>query len=107
MLGLDARAARSAWTVFLVALFIATAYAIREVLAVFMVALLFGYLLSPLVGLVARFTPQRISFTIALAIVYLLLVGVILALAFTIGSRLVDEANNLATQLPNLLNNRQ
>ena len=107
MLGIDLRAARAAWTVFLLVLFIATAYAAREVLAVFMVALLFGYLLSPLVGLVARFTPQRISFTFALAIVYLLLVCVILALAFTIGSRLVDEANSLAAQLPNLLNNRQ
>ena len=45
MLGIDPRAARAAWTVFLLALLIATAYAIRETLAVFMIALLFGYLL--------------------------------------------------------------
>ena len=107
MLGIDPRAARAAWTVFLLALLVATAYAIRETLAVFVIALLFGYLLSPLVGLVARFTPQRVSFTFALAIVYLLLVGAILGLALTLGARLVDEANSLAAQLPNLLSNRQ
>ena len=105
MLGIDPRAARAAWTVFLLALLIATAYAIRETLAVFMIALLFGYLLSPLVGLVARFTPQRVSFTFSLAIVYLLLLGMILGLALTLGSRLVDEANSFAAQLPSLLKN--
>ena len=103
MLAIDPRAARAAWTVFLLALLIAAAYAIRETLAVFIVALLFGYLLSPLVGLVERFTPQRISFTFSLAIVYLALVGIILALSLTLGSRLVDEANALAAQLPNLI----
>lgn len=107
MLGIDPRAARAAWTVFLLALLIAASYAIRETLAVFVIALLFGYLLMPLVGLVARFTPQRVSFTFALAIVYLLLIGALLGLALTLGARLVDEANSLAAQLPNLLNNRQ
>jgi predicted PurR-regulated permease PerM len=107
MLGIDPRAARAAWTVFLLALLIAAAYAIRETLVGFVIALLFGYLLMPLVDLVARFTPQRISFSVALAIVYLFLVAAILGLALTIGSRLVDEANNLATRLPDLLNNRQ
>lgn len=107
MLGIDPRAARAAWTVFLLALLIAAAYAIRETLVVFVIALLFGYLLTPLVGLVARFTPKKITFGFALAIVYLLLVGAILGFAVTVGSRLVDEANNLATRLPDLLNNRQ
>ena len=105
MLGIDPRAARAAWTVFLLALLIATAYAVRETLAVFVVALLFGYLLTPLVGLVGRFTPERINFRYALAIVYLALIGVIIALALTIGSRLVDEVNALGNQLPALLQN--
>jgi predicted PurR-regulated permease PerM len=107
MLGIDPRAARAAWTVFLLALLIAASYAIRETLVVFVIALLFGYLLMPLVDLVARFTPRKITFSFALAIVYLLLVGAILGFAITVGSRLVDEANNLATRLPALLNNRQ
>lgn len=107
MLGIDPRAARAAWTVFLLALLIAAAYAIRETLVVFVIALLFGYLLMPLVDLVARFTPRQISFSLALTIVYLLLVAGILGLAVTVGSRLVEEANNLAARLPDLLKNRQ
>ena len=105
MLAIDPRAARAAWTVFLLALLVAAAYAIRETLAVFVIALLFGYMLTPLVGLVARFTPQRVSFTLSLGIVYLVLIGVILALALTLGARLVDEANSFAAQLPGLLKN--
>ena len=81
MLGIDPRAARIAWTVFLLALLLATAYAVRETLAVFVIALLFAYLLAPLVGFVERITPRQISPRIALAIVYLALVGAIVALA--------------------------
>ena len=106
MLGIDPRAARAAWTVFLLALAIATAYLVRETLVVFMIALLFAYLLMPLVGLVERFTPRQVSQGFALAIVYLLLIGALIGLALTLGSRLVDEANSLASRLPDLLRNR-
>jgi predicted PurR-regulated permease PerM len=106
MLGIDPRAARAAWTVFLLALCVATAYLIRETLVVFMIALLFAYLLMPLVGLVERFTPRQVSPSIALAIVFLLLIGALIALALTLGSRFVDEANSLASRLPDLLRNR-
>jgi len=105
MLGIDPKAARAAWTVFLVALLLATAFAIRETLAVFMIALLFAYLLAPLVGFVERITPRQVSPRIALAIVYLALVGAIVTLALTLGSRLVDDANNLAMRLPELVRN--
>jgi predicted PurR-regulated permease PerM len=94
-----------AWTVFLLALLVAVAYAVRETLAVFVVALLFAYLLAPLVGFVERVTPHQVSPRIALAIVYLALVGAIVALALTLGSRLVDEANSLAMRLPDLVRN--
>lgn len=107
MLGIDPRAARAAWTVLLLALVAAAAYAIRSTLAVFMIAVLFAYLLSPLVDAVERYAPQRMPGTVALAVVYLILVGVLVALAFTVGSRIVDEANNLATRLPDLLRNRE
>ncbi len=104
-MGIDSRAARIAWTVFLLALLLATAYAVRETLAVFVIALLFAYLLAPLVGFVERITPHQISSRIALAIVYLVLVGTIITLALTLGSRLANEANSLALQLPALLKN--
>lgn len=107
MLGIDPRAARAAWTVFLVALLVAAAYAIRSTLAVFIIALFFAYLLLPVVGLVERFTPKQVSPRVALAIVYLALLGAIVALGITLGSRIVDEANSLAARLPDLLKNRQ
>lgn len=106
MLGIDSRAARAAWTVLLLGLLVAAAYAIRTTLAIFVIAVLFAYLLMPLVDAVERYTPRRISGTLALAIVYLMLVGAIIALAFTLGSRILEEANSLATRLPDLLKNR-
>ncbi len=105
MLGIDPKAARISWTVFLVALVVATAYALRETLAVFVIALLFAYLLAPLVGFVERVTPRQVSPRIALAIVYLALVGALVALVLTLGSRLADEANTLAMRLPDLVKN--
>jgi predicted PurR-regulated permease PerM len=105
VLGIDPKTARIAWTVFLLALVLATAYAVRETLAVFVIALLFAYLLIPLVGFVERITPHQVSPRIALAIVYLALVGTIVALSLTLGSRLADEANSLAMRLPALVKN--
>src|SRR5579864_2742095 len=107
MLGIDPRALSAAWTVLLLALVVAAAYAIRSTLAVFMIAVFFAYLLMPLVDAVEHYTPRRVSGTLALAIVYLMLVGFIVALAFTLGSRIADEANNLAIRLPDLLKNRE
>ena len=55
-----------------------------------------------------RWYPRSFALrTLALAIVYLLLVGFIVALAFTLGSRIADEANSLAVRLPDLLRNRE
>lgn len=106
MLGIDPRAARAAWTILLLALLVAAAYAVREILAVFAVALLFAYMLMPVVGVVERFTPKRVSTQLALVIVYVVLVGIIVALIITLGSRLVDEANSLAARLPGLITNQ-
>ena len=107
MLGIDARAARVTWTAFLVILLIATAYTIRATLAVLTVSLFFAYMLNPIVVMVERYTPQRVSPAISLALVYLALIGGLVGLAFTIGTRIADEANMLANRLPDLLQNRQ
>lgn len=107
MLGIDPRAAKAAWTVFLVALAVVVAYRARSTIIVFMIALLFAYLLLPVVALVERFTPRRMPAGLSLAIVYLALIGVIVVLIATVGSAIADEANSLAAQLPELLKNRQ
>ena len=107
MLAIDPRAARITWTVFLVALLIATAYAIRATVVVLAVALFFAYLLMPIVGFVEHHTPRRISPAIALALVYLALLGALVGLGFMIGAQIADEASMLGARLPDLVQNRQ
>lgn len=107
MFGIDLRAARGAWTVFLLALVIATTYAIRQTVVVLACALLFAYLLMPVLALVERYSPRQVSPTIALAIVYLGLLGALIGAGFAIGGRIADEAAMLSDRLPSLLKNRE
>jgi predicted PurR-regulated permease PerM len=105
MLGIDGRAARIGWTLFLLALLIFTAYAIRQTLMVFTVAVFLAYMLTPLVDIVDRYLPKRIPRTVSLAIVYLVLVGALVAAGISIGSQIGDEAAALAKQLPDRAQN--
>src|SRR5271170_47266 len=107
MFGIDARAARATWTVFLVALLIATTYAIRQTVVVLACALLFAYLLMPVLELVERYSPRQVKTTLALAIVYLGLLGALIGAGFAIGGRIADEASMLGDRLPGLLQNRE
>jgi predicted PurR-regulated permease PerM len=103
MLGIDSRAARGAWSVFLVALSLALVYWIRRTLLIFMAALLVAYLLSPLVNLVDRIVKGRISRNLSLGVVYVLLIAALGAALATLGSRVAEEAVNLAARLPDLV----
>ncbi len=99
MLGIDRRTASYAWTVALVLLLLAFVYLIRTTLFVFVLAVLFAYLLSPLVDLLDRFLPTRTR-TPALALAYLIFVGAVGVTGFEIGSKVADEANRLVKELP-------
>lgn len=77
-------------------------YLIRETLFIFAVPLLFAYLLRPLVNYLDQRLPG-VSRVPALAIVYLCLVGLLFVIGIEIGSRVVLEANALATRVPELL----
>jgi predicted PurR-regulated permease PerM len=103
MLGIDKRALQVSWTIFLFAFLLAVAFYIRETLVVFAVAVFFAYALSPIVTLVERFLPKRRA--LALGIVYILLLGAIVALGFTIIPRLASQATSLLTRLPALVMN--
>ena len=102
MLGLDRCAARCTWTAVIVLLLVALLYLIRQTLFIFVVALLFAYLLWPLVRFLDRRLPGR-SKAPALTLVYLSLVGFLIVMGIVIGSRVVQEANALAARLPELL----
>jgi predicted PurR-regulated permease PerM len=57
MLGFDRRAARYTWTAAAILLFLVLLYRVRTTLFVFIAALLFAYLLAPLVDFLDRALP--------------------------------------------------
>lgn len=106
MLGLDSRAARATWTVVAILLALELAWLARTTILVFTVALLLAYLLNPLVQLVAKLLPEKAPKVSAAALVYLSGVGVIVAAVLILGTRIAQEATQLAGQLPGLVQNR-
>jgi len=103
MLGFSRRAASSVWTAALVVLLFCLVYLLRTTLFVFILALLFAYLLAPLVNFFDRRLPGDRSRTIALSLSYILLVGIAIVIITQIGSRAVDEANTLAKKFPDMI----
>ena len=101
-MGLDRNAARYTWTAVCVLLLVELLYLLRETLFIFVVALLFAYLLWPLVKLLDQRLPGR-SKVLALTLVYLALVGILIVVGIAVGSRIVQQANTLAARLPELL----
>jgi predicted PurR-regulated permease PerM len=104
MLGFDLRAARIAWTVFLVGLAVFIAYAIRSSLLVVVLAGFFSYLIYPLVGLVERHKPRWLPRTGSIALVFLFVILLAGFSAVMFGARIADEAVHLGRQLPQQLN---
>lgn len=107
MLGINRRAAHYTWTVLLVTGLLYLLYQVRATLFVFILALLFAYLLSPLVDLLDRFLPRHWTRTPALALAYIIFVGIVVVIGTQIGSRVVDEANSLTKRLPQMLSQLQ
>jgi predicted PurR-regulated permease PerM len=101
MLGIDERALRIVWTIFLFALLLALIYYIRDTILIFAGAIFLAYMLSPIVSLVERFIPRRRA--IALAIVYCMLIGLLVLLGFQLIPVAVAQATSLLTHLPSLV----
>ncbi|HEX4771742.1 MAG TPA: AI-2E family transporter [Bryobacteraceae bacterium] len=101
MLGIDERALRILWTIFLFGMLIALVYFLRSTLMIFALAIFFAYMLSPIVVFVERLLPKRRN--IALAVVYFGLVGVLVLISFELVPAIGEQAKSLATRLPSLL----
>ncbi len=97
MLGIDERALRIVWTVFLFALLLAIVYYIRDTLLIFAGSIFFAYMLSPIVGLVERFIPKRR--TLALALVYIVLIGALMGIGFAVIPTIGEEATSAGDAL--------
>jgi predicted PurR-regulated permease PerM len=103
MLGIDRRAARYAWTVALTVLALCLVYLVRRTLFIFVLALLFAYLLSPLVNLLDRVLPSNRTRGLALGLAYIIFVGLVVLVGTQIGSRVVAQATALGQRLPDML----
>src|SRR5947209_20300904 len=103
MLGLDLKAARWTWTAALVLLLLFTVFMVRETLFIFTISLLLAYLLYPLMDQFDKRIPTRTR-TPALALTYLLFVGVVTVFVIYIGTVAAEQAANLAKAAPEFLN---
>jgi predicted PurR-regulated permease PerM len=103
MLGIERSAARYTWTAAMVLLLIWLVYLLRSTLFIFALALLFAYLLSPLVDLLDRAIPKKGTRTLALALAYLIFIGAVVLIGIQIGTRVVSQAQTLGGKLPEML----
>ncbi|HXI42898.1 MAG TPA: AI-2E family transporter [Bryobacteraceae bacterium] len=95
MLGIDRQAARYTWTAAAILLLLTAVYLIRTTLFVFIVALLFAYLLTPLVDFLDRILPASRTRTPALIVAYVMVTGAVIFAGVELGSRIVLEAQSL------------
>ena len=103
MLGFDQRVFKAVWTVFLFALAVALIYSIRGALMTFTLAVFLALLLSPLVTFVDHFTSIRIPKTVALTVVYVLLIAAFGAILVGVVSAVAVDARTLSGKLPDQL----
>ncbi len=103
MLGFDRRAASYTWTAVLVLLLLAFVYQVRATLFIFILALMFAYLLSPLVNLLDRLLPSSKTRTPALALAYILVVAAAVFAGIQVGSVAVEQAKDLNKRLPAMI----
>lgn len=102
MLGIDNKAAKYTWTAAAVVLLLCLIYLVRSTLFIFILAVLLAYLLSPLVNLLDRALPSRTRAP-ALALAYVIFVGLLVFIGIQIGTRVVEEGGALAKKFPDML----
>jgi predicted PurR-regulated permease PerM len=99
----DKRTASVLFTILIFAAVGAFIYGASRILIVFLLAILFAYLLEPLVSRLESWTAiSRGSRNLAILEVYVIFCGAIALIFVLIGPRIADEARNLVNALPSL-----
>jgi predicted PurR-regulated permease PerM len=93
----DGRTARVLITVLLFALGLGFLYVARQTLIAFLFAIFFAYLMSPLVSQLEKLLRGRAR---AIAVIYLLLLGLIVLFFVSMGPRIGQESTKLVQSLP-------
>ena len=102
----DSRAARATWTVLVIVLALLAAYRVRQTLFVFVIAILFAYLLFPLMDLIFRRFPAKTR-TPALAVTFLLVLAMVGSLLGFIGTVAVQQGTTFAKAAPAFIERAQ
>ncbi|HKD05204.1 MAG TPA: AI-2E family transporter [Bryobacteraceae bacterium] len=100
MLGLEPRAARYTWTAAILLLGLWVLFLIRSTLFIFVIALMFAYLLYPLLDAIERRLTWKTR-TPALAVTFVLVLGLLIVFGVFIGRHVGAEAAQLADQIRN------
>src|SRR6202162_147529 len=95
----DGRTARVLITVLLFALGLSFLYVARQTLIAFLFAIFFAYLMSPLVSNLEKLLHGRAR---AIAVIYLLLLGLVILFFVSMGPRIGRESARLSQSLPAL-----
>jgi predicted PurR-regulated permease PerM len=95
----DGRTARVLITVLLFALGLGFLYVARQTLIAFLFAIFFAYLMSPLVSSLEKILHGRVR---AIAVIYLLLLGLLVLFFVSMGPRIGRESARLGQSLPAL-----
>jgi predicted PurR-regulated permease PerM len=95
----DGRTARVLITVLLFALGLGFLYVARQTLIAFLFAIFFAYLMSPLVSNLEKLLRGRVR---AIAVIYLLLLGLVVLFFISMGPRIGREGARLGQSLPAL-----
>jgi predicted PurR-regulated permease PerM len=95
----DGRTARVLITVLLFALGLGFLYVARATLIAFLFAIFFAYLMSPLVSSLEKLLHGRVR---AIAVIYILLLGLLVLFFVSMGPRIARESARLSQSLPGL-----
>lgn len=99
---LDKNTLRILFTILVTASLLAFVWMARKPLLAFLFAMLFAYLLDPLVTLLQKWT--HLSRGFAIAAVYVALLGALLSVGLVLGPRVMEEGRHLSGAAPDLYN---
>jgi predicted PurR-regulated permease PerM len=100
LLGLEPRAARYTWTAAILLLGLWVLFLIRSTIFVFVIALMFAYLLYPLLDAIDRRLTSKTR-TPALAVTFVLVLGLLTVFGVVIGARVGAQATQLTDEIRN------
>jgi predicted PurR-regulated permease PerM len=107
MLGLDQRAARATWTVFVLLLALGVVYLARQTIFVFIIALFFAYMLTPVISFIdSKLTNRRLPKNLVVALAYAVFIGALVGVGFMVGSVISEQAASLTKNLPHLVHQK-